>query len=94
MNSRDRYAYCLPVFREVLDNLKLIVRRTVGGGSDQRYFRAVVSPAGVAPKNLYFLKVAFTPLSVALLQREIQVVLALGGFWAAGTASSCSQCRW
>jgi hypothetical protein len=80
MNFRDRHACCLPVVREVLDQLKLIVGRTVEGGSDQRYFRAVVSPAGVGPKKHYFLKVAFTPLTVALLQREIQVVLALRGF--------------
>src|SRR5688572_3618712 len=80
MNSRVRYAHCLPVVREVLDELKLTVSRTVAGGSNQRYFRAIVSSAGAAPQKQYFLKVALTPLTVSLLQREIQVVLALRKF--------------
>lgn len=79
MNSRGHDAHCPPPVRVVLDQLKLVVGRTVDGGSGQRYFRAVVWPAGVAPRKHYFLKVALTPLSVTLLQREIQVVLALRG---------------
>lgn len=65
--------------REVLDQLEVVVERPVGSSSGQRYFRALVSPAGAPPRKRYFLKVALTPLSGTLLQREIQVVLALRG---------------